>query len=243
MTMSRFPFNLFKRAQSRVFLVVLLFALATPSCKHPIDPPQSGNEPVIQDPPCDPDAIYFQQDVLPLLVSSCGQSSCHDAITHEDGIIIESYASIMNEDGLIEPFDPGNSDLIEVLYEDGNDRMPPLPNAALTDEQIATLTTWIEQGALNLSCSECDTTLVTFSSSIAPFIATTCSGCHSGGAPSGGVDLTTHALVSSAVSYSNLMACIRQEDGFEAMPPTGAALNHCEIRMFELWLEDGMPNN
>jgi hypothetical protein len=212
-------------------------------CQHHVDPPGTSDTPIVYESPCDPDVVYFEQDVLPLLVSSCGQSNCHDAISHEHGVLIESYTSIMSHNDLVEPGNPGSSELIEVLFETGEDLMPPPPNAPLTDAQINTLTTWIEQGALNLSCSDCDTSIVSFSGSIFPLISTGCVACHSGVSPDGGVDLTTYNNVVGAVSYSNLMASIRQDPGATAMPPAGNALSECEVRLFELWIEDGMPNN
>lgn len=45
---------------------------------------------------CDPDSVYFNRDVLPLIISSCATSGCHDEITHEEVygwlITIASYA-------------------------------------------------------------------------------------------------------------------------------------------------------
>ena len=149
----------------------------------------------------------------------------------------------MDHNGLVEAGNAAESELIQVLFETGEDRMPPPPNAPLTDEQIDVLIDWIDQGALNLSCSSCDTTAVTYSGSLVPLLTTGCVTCHSGTSPDGGVDLTTHANVTGAVSYSNLMASIRQESGAAAMPPAGSALNDCEVRLFEIWIQEGMPNN
>lgn len=212
-------------------------------CKHHVAPPGTGSDPFVYESPCDPDVIYFEQDVLPLLVSACAQSGCHDAATHEHGVVTESYETIMASNDLVEPGQPNESELIHVLFETGDDLMPPPPNAPLTDEQIAVLTDWIEQGALNLSCSDCDTTAVTYSGSLLPLLNTTCVACHSGASPDGGVDLTTHANVVSAISYSNLMASIEHVAGAQAMPPAGNALSACQVQLFELWIADGMPNN
>lgn len=33
----------------------------------------------------------FTRDVLPILLSSCGMSNCHDEVSHEDDIILTSY--------------------------------------------------------------------------------------------------------------------------------------------------------
>jgi hypothetical protein len=64
--------------------------------------------------PCDPDTIYFQNTILPLLQSSCGVSGCHDPGTASDGIILTSYDDIINS-GVIKLNDPAGSDLYEVL--------------------------------------------------------------------------------------------------------------------------------
>lgn len=232
-----------QRIRSITGVTVAALALLVSGCQHTVTPPETGPEPVVYEAPCDPDVVYFVQDVLPLLVSSCAQTGCHNTASHEDGIILESYEVIMSHADLVVPGEPGESELIEVLYETGDDLMPPPPNAPLTAEQINTLTRWIEQGALNLSCSECDTTSVTFSGSILPLLSTSCAGCHSGASPDGGVDLTTFSNVVTAINANNLMPSIRQEAGASAMPPAGNALNECQIHMFELWIADGMPNN
>ncbi len=222
------------------FAALALFAFG---CHHTVTPPETGPDPVVYESPCDPDVVYFVQDVLPLLVSSCAQTGCHNTASHEDGIILESYEVILAHQDLIVPGDPGESELIEVLYETGDDLMPPAPNAPLTTEQINTLSLWIEQGALNLSCSECDTTSVTFSGSILPLLNSTCAGCHSGSSPSGGVSLTNHAEVVAAIGSNNLMPSIRQEAGASVMPPAGNPLNECQVQLFEIWIAEGMPNN
>ena len=33
--------------------------------------------------PCDPSKVYFVNDVLPIFLSSCAYSGCHDAATHK----------------------------------------------------------------------------------------------------------------------------------------------------------------
>lgn len=233
--------SIFPATLALICAVVLVFS----NCQHRVDiePPGTTPDPVIVETPCDPDVVYFVQDVLPLLVSSCGQATCHDAITHEKGIIIESYESIMNSNDFVVAGNAGESEMIEVLFETGDDFMPPAPNAPLTNEQVNTLINWVNQGALNLSCSACDTASVTFSGNLFPLISNACLACHSGASPNGGVNLSTHGGVSGAVAYSNLMACIRQEPGVEAMPPAGNPLSDCQVRMFEIWIEEGMPNN
>lgn len=97
--------------------------------------------------PCNPDTVYFSNEVLPLIVSSCAKSGCHDAISKAEGIILTDYANILRT-GKIKAGNPSNSDFIEVIEEsNAKDRMPPAPDAPLTATQIQLLRKWISQGA------------------------------------------------------------------------------------------------
>ncbi len=145
------------------------------------DPGGGGN-------PCDPDTVYFQNEILPLILSSCATTDCHDRLTDEQDILLVDYASIIQY-GEIEPGDPDNSKLYEKIIDtDPDDRMPPPPANPLTIEQKNNIKKWIEQGAKNNYCDEdCDTTNVTFSGTIWPVIELNCFGCHSGPEPSGNI--------------------------------------------------------
>lgn len=220
-------------------------------CKHaslvepdPVDP---GDPPIEEAPPCDPEVVYFEQDVLPILQSSCGYSGCHDAATAEEGIVLVSYASMMNseESNLVVPGQPQNSELYEVLVKDNPDKLMPPPGEGgpLSQEQIDLIWTWLEQGAVNNSCANCDSTLASYSGAIELTLAASCTSCHSGANPDGQVDLTSHANVVDAVTNRNLMGCIRHDAYAPAMPPSGNALTDCQIQQFQNWIDAGMPND
>lgn len=59
---------------------------------------------------CDPDTVYLQQEVLPLIVSSCAMSGCHDAASAQNGVVLTSYSTIMNT-GDVKAGQPNNSEL------------------------------------------------------------------------------------------------------------------------------------
>lgn len=233
---------------SSLFWVSIL-AIGMMGCTHESVNPDPVNpvDPVVQEPPCDPNLVYFEQDVLPLLQSSCGYAGCHDVASAEDGVILVNYETVMGSKGgdLVSAGNPQNSELFEVLVEDDPDKLMPPPNEGgpLSQAQIDLIYTWIDQGALNNSCEGCDSTLASYSGAIEPMLSTNCTSCHSGANPDGGVDLTTHGGVVGAVSYSNLMACIRHEPGVEAMPPSGNQLTDCHIQQFQNWIDAGMPND
>lgn len=227
------------------------------ACKHePLVAPDEGSDPVDTGydwvpPPdtsypvvvCDPDTMYFEQAVQPLLVSFCATEGCHDAITHEEGVRLYDYAHIMQQ---VSPGHPNQSDLLtHGIWQTGDDQMPPSDQPQLSNEQINTIVTWIQQGAQNNSCvpSTCDTASVTFAGTIAPTLNTFCTGCHGGSSPDGGIDLTTHAGVIPVVNDGTLAGAIQHQYGFSAMPPVGSGLSDCRINQVLDWIAQGGPNN
>jgi len=214
-----------------------VFVLATiVSCTHdPINPDPTPN-------PngsglCDPDTVYFANEVLPLFTSNCADAGCHGDSNPADGISLTNYNDIMKE---VKAGNPNNSEVYEVLFETGNDQMPPPPAAPLDSLSKWKIYTWIAQGALNNSCNECDSNSVTFSASILPTIQAQCQSCHNAGNASGGVNLDGHGNVVNAVNNFGLMAAINRIS--KPMPPA-ASLSDCELAKFDKWIADGMPNN
>jgi mono/diheme cytochrome c family protein len=194
--------------------------------------------------PCDPDTIYFERDLLPILQSACAQPGCHDAITQQDGVRLTDYASVMAT-GKIEPGDPDDSELYEVIIDpDPDKRMPPPPNSALPSEQIAAIRKWIEQGAQNLFCDdeECDTTNITYTNTVEPIIAMHCLGCHNDANPLGGLSLQGYDKVATIANDGRLMGTISHEPGYPAMPKNGMKLSDCKILQIETWIDNGLPN-
>lgn len=203
------------------------------SCTHlPPVPP-------VPDPPCDPGIVYFTNEILPMIQSNCAMSGCHSSSNPADGIDLSSYAGIRSE---VRAGNPDESELYQVLFESGEDLMPPPPMAPLTDAQKERIRLWILQGAKKTTCiGDCDTAAVTtYSGTIAALIQTQCIGCHQGPTASGGVLLTNYSQVSSAVSYLGLLDAINATNGYTAMPPSGPMTN-CNVALMERWVRGGMP--
>lgn len=189
---------------------------------------------------CDPDTVYFQNTILPLVVSSCATAKCHDQISHKDGIRLTDYHSIMTT-GKIKAGDPNDSEFFEVLTESGDDRMPPSPFASLNNDQINSIKTWILQGAKDNSCNEgCDLTNVTFSDVIWPMLQNNCTGCHTSSNPGGGITISNYNDVAALVSNGMLMGTVRYEAGFSPMP-ANKQLSDCKIDQLQVWIDDGFP--
>lgn len=193
---------------------------------------------------CDPNVVYFQQQVLPLLISNCAVPGCHSG-AGQDGVILTDYNTVVTT-GDVTPFNISESDLYEVLVDpDPDKRMPPPPAAQLGSAEIQTIANWIAQGAMNSSCvsSDCDTSAVTFTGTIQPLIDQNCKGCHSGTSPQGGIALTNYSQVQTLAANGSLLGVVRAEAGYVAMPYNSNSLNSCKIRQLELWVAQGAPNN
>lgn len=203
------------------------------------------NDTTFSDPgnPCDPDTIYFERDLLPLLQSSCAQPGCHDAITMQDGVRLTDYASVM-ETGDVVPFDPLSSEIYENVTEDDPDKiMPPPPLDPWSQENIDIMYTWIAQGAQNLFCDDedCDTTNITYTSPVSGIIQKHCLGCHSDNNPLGGLSLEGYNNVAAVANDGRLMGVVNHEAGFPPMPKNAAKLSDCKILQLQIWTDNGTP--
>ena len=237
---------IFKTLISTILVVSLLAAF---SCKHDPDPvgvlppvDTTGNNTGTQ---CSSDTVYFVQQVLPIFQSSCAMSGCHDAGSDNEGIILDSYANIISTGG-INVNNPAGSKIYEAMTEsDPEDRMPPPPAAPMSSTQLALISKWIGQGAKNNSCiaSGCDTTNVKYSTHIKPLIQNSCQGCHSGVAPSGGIDLATYTGIKAVADNGKLYGSISHLTGYSPMPKNGNKLSDCQISMVNIWINSGSPEN
>jgi len=161
------------------------------------------------------------------------------------GVTLTDYASILAS-GVVEPGNPGDSELYEKITEDNpNDIMPPPPNASLTVEQRNAVMKWIEQGALNNNCeeAECDTVNVTYAETVWPIVQGRCFGCHNGPGTQSGILLENYDDIVAAVNSGRFLGAIKHEDGYSAMPQNGAKLSDCNISQIQKWIDDGTPNN
>lgn len=189
---------------------------------------------------CDPDTVYFSNDILPLVVSSCGMTGCHDAGSHRDGVILTDYASILRTGG-IKPGDPNDSEFLETLSDNGEDRMPPAPYDPLNADQILMIREWIAQGAQNNACSSgCDTSNVSFSVQIWPMMETYCTGCHKAGTALGGIVIAGYDDMVALANAGSLMGSVTYDPEFSAMPPS-EQLSECNINLLQKWIDDEFP--
>jgi mono/diheme cytochrome c family protein len=87
--------------------------------------------------------VSFARDVLPILQAYC--SGCHGTNRQAAGLDFSSYSSLMNGRPVVVPNDPNNSELLQVVIAG----IMPRGGNSLSDQQIQTITDWINAGAPN----------------------------------------------------------------------------------------------
>src|SRR6476620_650243 len=88
------------------------------------------------------DKIDFAHDVLPLLKARCAE--CHTNGKYKGGVSMDTREALLKSKKVV-PAHSGDSDLIKrVTSTDADERMPP-KGPPLTDKEVATLRTWIDQ--------------------------------------------------------------------------------------------------
>ena len=191
---------------------------------------------------CEDGVVYFENEVLPIFIANCAISGCHDQASAEEDVILTNYQNIMKG---IKGSDLNDSEYYKVLVKnEKEDLMPRTPNTEegfqLPQDEINTIKTWIQQGALNNYCDECDTLDYTFNGVISTIISRNCatsSGCH--GSVSQNTIFTSYSGIKS-VADNGLLE--QKAIIYKTMPPS-AALPDCEMLLLKKWLDDGSLNN
>jgi len=186
-------------------------------------------------PPVDTN-VCFTRDIMPLILSSCSMSGCHDG-TGDEARSLLNYTEIKTyvRNGTNGQPSAAKSKLYTVLLPGAEEPMPR-DRAPLSATQIGLIKKWIDQGAKNTDCVEttCDTTAVTYAD-IERIMTTNCTGgCHSGAHPSGNIDLTTEAGARAQVLSGKLLPSIEQRPGAVKMP-VGGKLTNCDVARIRTW--------
>lgn len=99
-------------------------------------------EPIVA-PPIDPavcvDTVYFNNEVLPLIVQNCATSGCHGNGSSAGGYNLESHSNISTN----------ASQILSVIKHETGVTAMPLGNPKLSDSLIQQVECWIAQGKLN----------------------------------------------------------------------------------------------
>jgi WD40 repeat protein len=92
--------------------------------------------------------VTFQDHVAPILKAKCG--NCHSQGEAKGGLVLETYGATMQggaSGAVVEPGDVDNSRLYALVSHKEQPVMPP-KDPKLPDDMLATISKWIETGAL-----------------------------------------------------------------------------------------------
>ena len=239
----------------KLTLIAFFATLIFFACKHEMIP--AGTTPATPIPVNNPggsggtggsgssanDTVCFNSDVLPLYQSYCGSSGCHSGPNPAHGIDLSTYQSIMNG---IRPNNTSASRYYTILSGGGDDNMPPRNSPQLSATQIAIIAKWINQGALNTTCTTttCDTTQYTYTNGVSAIFSTYCYGCHGVAPGTANIYLGDYASAKNvaATQKQQLLNAINYSSAVSAMnmPPAGK-LSDCQILKITTWINKGMP--
>lgn len=222
----------------RCFIVVILAMASYLGCTHsPINDAPIDNKP----------HISFSNQVLPIIESSCGVSTCHDLKTHQSGLVLSNFSTIRS---LVSPRKLFSSILYErVCTEDTSIRMPKVPELALTPLQRDLIKQWIEQGADSIDGQSdvIDTVNISYKNTIAPIFEIHCRGCHNVYDHAGHFDATNINHLRAYGSDGTLVGVITHNSNYQAMPRNadtlGPMLRAGDIAKIVAWTNRGMQNN
>jgi hypothetical protein len=207
------------------------------------------------------DEVCFQDQILPIIQTSCGISGCHDIQGAEEGFVAKDYNSIMK---LVKAGDARNSELYKVITAINSPEMMP-PDRALNREQRTLIQVWIEQGAKNSTCTEnpVDTgniipvpnpDTICFTQHVLPILQSSCAtaGCHDAATHKEGYVFTSYATLmqksESIVPYnpneSKVYKVITENESDDRMPPPpDPALTSDQIAVIRDWILQGAVNS
>jgi hypothetical protein len=191
----------------------------------------------------DDTSVCFQRDVLPIFLSSCAISGCHDLTSRKKGYIFNNYTNIRAM-GLL----PWSASASKVYTTCVSGKMPQSPVPKLNTTQLSLIRRWIEKGAPNdTNCSViCDTTNFTYTNAIVPILSNNCYSCHSSASAAtsgGGFILDNYNGVYAQAHNGKLLGDLQHATGFNAMPLGGIKLSDCKITQVTKWIQAGALNN
>jgi Cytochrome C oxidase, cbb3-type, subunit III len=91
--------------------------------------------------------------------------------------------------------------------------------------------------------STCNLTDTKYSTAVSKVMTDYCTGCHSGAAPSAGIDLNSFDSVKVYVNNGTLIGSIKHGAAYQPMPKGGPKLDDCTIARVQKWIDNGALNN
>jgi hypothetical protein len=188
----------------------------------------------------DAPSACFQENILPIFVSNCTMSGCHNSHDKRRDLDLSTYEGIMKG---VKAKHPLLSDVYKSI-KGNSPEMPPREYKALSSKEVNLIKLWINAGARNTSnCTACDSSTFTYNARIQPLMNTWCVGCHSSSNKNGNVDLSNYEGVAVTAANGRLLGSIRHDQGFVAMPQNGGSLSSCDVAAITKWVSKGYANN
>jgi hypothetical protein len=179
------------------------------------------------------DSVCFNTQILPLVMASCAQAGCHNAISRVEGLNLTSYNDIMAM---------GANTLVTYITKTTGKVMPPKPQPRMDTASINLIKRWVKEGAKNRICNQttCDTSNVLYSTHITPIMNTYCQGCHNSGNKGGNINLDNYTDMKTQTLTGSLI-CSITNTGCKFMPQGGSSLSFCDIRKIQIWASKNCP--
>jgi len=223
--------------------IIMLAFLLIYGCYH--DPLVSPEEEVSNEPndeflmnDCDEDTVYFENDILPFIITACGRSTvCHEQ-NIENKIVTNVYHNYLKQKFV--PFKSSESKLYTHLITDDPEILMPrnydtdIPYNA-PQEKIDMIKKWIDQGALKNGCRNCDSENFTYTNKINLIVLQNCANskdCHGKG--SNEITLIDYENLKKVVD-NGLFEQLVLED--KQMPKEGS-LSDCDLFAIDNWLKN-----
>ena len=90
---------------------------------------------------------------------------------------------------------------------------------------------------------ECDTLNVTYSSTIAPIMSTSCNSCHGESFVNANVRTDNYDDLKVIADDGRLWGVVNHESGYSPMPKDRPKLNDCDLKKIRVWLDNGALND
>jgi hypothetical protein len=89
----------------------------------------------------------------------------------------------------------------------------------------------------------CDTSKVTYRTSIEPILRKNCYECHAINIATAGIILEGYDNLILRVNSGRFPGAVNHLDGYVPMPKDRGMLPECDLAKINIWLNDGAPNN
>lgn len=89
----------------------------------------------------------------------------------------------------------------------------------------------------------CDTTNVTYSSTVSGIMSSNCNSCHSGSTPEGNLKTDNYSDLKTIADNGKLWGVVNHESGFSQMPKDRPKLSDCDLSKIRIWIDGGAQNN